>query len=140
MFQTSLIGLLCYLYLLSPKICDECRRHLSSLCVISDHIKLIYIQSIHAPVILILSYSNGFYHQHQPSLVWLFPVTLVVWFASLPFRAFRPNLGTRFFLGGKAVTVHIFVMLDIYLLVWSMCLFVSSSCCLCEALENLKCK
>jgi hypothetical protein len=32
MFQTSLISLLCYLYLLSPKFCDECHRHLSSSC------------------------------------------------------------------------------------------------------------
>jgi hypothetical protein len=31
-----------------------------------------------------------------------------------PLRVFRPNLGTRFFLGGKAVTVRVFVMLDVY--------------------------
>jgi hypothetical protein len=32
-------------------------------------VKLIHVQSIHAPAILISSYSNDFYHQHQPSLV-----------------------------------------------------------------------
>jgi hypothetical protein len=31
-----------------------------------------------------------------------------------PYRVFRPNLGTRFFLGGKAVTVHVFAMLGKY--------------------------
>jgi hypothetical protein len=53
-------------------------------------------------------------HQPQSSLVWLLLATFDGWFASLPFRAFRPNLGTRFFLGGKAVTVHVFAMLGIY--------------------------
>jgi hypothetical protein len=41
--------------------------------------------------------------------VWLLFATSDGWFASLPLRVFRPNLGTRFFLGGKAVTVHVLV-------------------------------
>jgi hypothetical protein len=32
-------------------------------------VKPIHVQSIHTLVILILSYSDGFYHQHQPSPV-----------------------------------------------------------------------
>jgi hypothetical protein len=56
--------------------------------------------------------------------VWLLFATSDEWFASLPLRVFHPNLGTRFFLGGKAVTVRVLAMLDIYLLVWSMCLLV----------------
>jgi hypothetical protein len=32
---------------------------------LSSLVILIYVQSIHALVILISSYSNGFYHQHQ---------------------------------------------------------------------------
>jgi hypothetical protein len=47
--------------------------------------------------------------------VWLLFATSDGWFASLPLRVFRPNLGTRFFLGGKAVTVHVLAMLDIYI-------------------------
>jgi hypothetical protein len=46
--------------------------------------------------------------------VWLLFATSDEWFASLPLRVFHPNLGTRFFLGGKAVTVRVFVMLGIY--------------------------
>jgi hypothetical protein len=69
-----------------------------------------------------LIYSDGFYHQHQSFPVWLLPAVFDGWIASLPLRVFRPNLGTRFFLGGRAVTVHVFVMLGIYLLVWNICL------------------
>jgi hypothetical protein len=74
-------------------------------------VKLICVQSLHDLVILISSCSP---RQHQSSLVWLLPVIFDGWFASLPLRVFRPNLGTRFFLGGEAVTVRVFVMLDIY--------------------------
>jgi hypothetical protein len=84
-------------------------------------VKLICVQSLHDLVILISSCSH---HQPQSSQVRLLLAIFNVCFASLPFRAFRPNLGTRFFLGGEAVTVHILEMLDIYLLVWNMCLFV----------------
>jgi hypothetical protein len=99
MFQTSLISLLCYLYLLSTRFCDECHRHLSFswlwsqfyenlitfLSLLSS--KLIHIQSIHALVILISTYSNGFYRQHQSSLVWLLPATFDGWFAFLPLKS-----------------------------------------------------
>jgi hypothetical protein len=105
---------------------------------LSSLIKIIHIQSIHALVILI---SSCFRHQPQSSLVWLLLATFNVWFASLPLRVFRPNLGTRFFLGGEAVTVRVPVMLGIYFVsvkyvfvcIKLMCVFVWS-------FENLKCK
>jgi hypothetical protein len=139
MFQTSLISLLCYLYLLSPKFCDECHRHLSSSCC-----DLILWSQLYENLITFLSLfslysstynlfmlkspikSKGFSrHTHLVILQWLLPSTLISsgvivscyfwwWFVSLPLRVFRPNLGTRFFLGGKAVTVRVLVMLDIY--------------------------
>jgi hypothetical protein len=112
MFQTSLINLSYYSHLLSMSfvmnVTDIYHPHVVILTLweldhlsLSSLIKLIHIQSIHAFVILISSYFNGFYHQHQPSLVWLLFVTFDGWFTSLPFRVFRPNLGTRFFLGGR---------------------------------------
>jgi hypothetical protein len=65
-----------------------------------------------------LSMLSLYYSYHTPtaftSLVCLLPVAFDGWFASLPLRVFRPNLGTRFFLGGKAVIVRVFVMLDLY--------------------------
>jgi hypothetical protein len=103
------------------ELCDECRRHLSLSCgdlssgkTWSFLVKLIHVPSIHVFDILISSYSNDFHHQHQPSLVWLFPIIFYGWFASLTLRVFRPNLGTRFFLGGEAVTFRVFAMLEIY--------------------------
>jgi hypothetical protein len=113
-FQTSLINLLCYPHLLSLSlvinVADIYRPHIViSWCDLnsmrtwspfSPFPQLLHIQSIHAFIILISSYSNGFYHQPQVSLVWLLFVTSDRWFASLPLRVFRPNLGTRFFLGG----------------------------------------
>jgi hypothetical protein len=80
MFQTSLISLLCYPYLLLmsfvTNVADICRRHVVILTLgkqdyfsLSSLVKIIHIQSIHAPVMLISSYSNGFYHQPQSSLV-----------------------------------------------------------------------
>jgi hypothetical protein len=80
MFQTSLISLLCYPYLLFmsfvTNVADTCRRRVLILALgkldhfsLSSLVKIIHIQSVYALVILISSYSNGFYHQHQPSLV-----------------------------------------------------------------------
>jgi hypothetical protein len=80
MFQTSFINLLCYLHLLSisfmTNVADICRRQVVILALgkldhlfLSYLVKLIYVQSIHALVILILLHFNGFYHQHQSSLV-----------------------------------------------------------------------
>jgi hypothetical protein len=110
-FQTSLCQSLVLSLLVIHEFCDECHRHLSSLCIISYLVKLIYVQSFHVLVILISSCSR---HQPQIFSVWLFSATFDGWFTSLPLRVFRPNLGTRFFLGGKAVTVHVFVMLGKY--------------------------
>jgi hypothetical protein len=126
MSRTSLINLSYYSRLLSISFVMNVADIIILMIVISvlweldrlslsSLVKPIHIQSIHAFVILISSYFNGFYHQHQPSLVWLLFVTFDGWFTSLPFRVFRPNLGTRFFLGGEAVTVRVFVMLDIYI-------------------------
>jgi hypothetical protein len=109
MFQTSLINLLCYPHLLSMSfvmnVADIYRPHVVILTLWEfDHLLLSYpvkhicVQSLHALVILILSCSR---HQPQSSLVWLFSVTFDGWFATLPFRVFRPNLRTRFFLGGR---------------------------------------
>jgi hypothetical protein len=109
MFQTWLRQSLVLSSLAIHQFCDECRRHLSSswlwsqlyenlIAFLSSLVKLIHVQSIYALVILISSYSR---HQHQPSLVWLLFATVDVWFASLPLRVFCPNLGTRFFLGGR---------------------------------------
>jgi hypothetical protein len=72
MFHTSLINLLCYPHLLSislvMNVADIYRPHvvISTLweldfLSLSFLVKLIYVQSIHAFVILILSYSNGLY-------------------------------------------------------------------------------
>jgi hypothetical protein len=126
MSRTSLINLSYYFRLLSISFVMNVADIIILMIVISilweldrlslsSLVKLIHIQSIHAFVILISSYFHGFYYQHQPFLVWLLFVTFDGWFTSLPFRVFRPNLGTRFFLGGEAVTVHVFVMLDIYI-------------------------
>jgi hypothetical protein len=83
-------------------------------------------------------------------LQWLLPSTLISsgvivscyfwwWFASLPFRVFRPNLGTRFFLGGEDVTVRVFVMLGIYFVSMKYVFVKCKACvCLCETFENLK--
>jgi hypothetical protein len=125
MFQTSLINLSYYPHLLSMSfvmnVADIYHRHVVILTLweldhlsLSSLVILIHVQSIHVLVILILSYSNGLYHQHQLSLVWLLFATFDERFTSLPLRVFRPNLGTRFFLGGKAVIVRVLVMLDIY--------------------------
>jgi hypothetical protein len=116
MFQTSLINLLCYPHLLSMSfvmnVTDIYHPHVVILTLWElDHLSLsflvilIHVQSIHTLVILISSYSND----SQSSLVWLLRTTSDRWFASLPLRVFRPNLGTRLFLGGKAVTVHVLV-------------------------------
>jgi hypothetical protein len=78
MFQTSFVNLSCYPCLLSisfvMNVADICRRHVVILALgeldhlfLSSLVKLIHIQSIHAFVILISSYSNGFYHQQQSS-------------------------------------------------------------------------
>jgi hypothetical protein len=65
--------------------------------------------------------------------------TFGVWFTSLPLRAFRPNLGTRFFLGGEDVTVRVFVMLGIYFVSMKYVFVKCKACvCLCETFENLK--
>jgi hypothetical protein len=80
MFQTSLINLSYYPHLLSisfmMNVADIYHPHVVILALgeldhlsLSSPIKLIHVQSIHALVILILSYSNGFHHQHQSSLV-----------------------------------------------------------------------
>jgi hypothetical protein len=80
MFQTSLINLLNYPHLLSMSfvmtVTDIYHRHVVILALgklnhlsLSFLVKLIHIQSIHALVILISSYSNGFYHQQQSSPV-----------------------------------------------------------------------
>jgi hypothetical protein len=72
MFQTSLINLSYYPHLLSisfvMNIADIYRPHVVILALWElDHlflsclVILIHVQSIHALVILILSYSNGFY-------------------------------------------------------------------------------
>jgi hypothetical protein len=103
MFRTSFINLLCYLHLLSlsfvMNVTDIYRPYVVILALWElDHLFHSYL------VILISSCSR-----HQPSLVWLLFVTFDGGFASLPLRVFRPNLGTRFFLGGRAVTVHVFV-------------------------------
>jgi hypothetical protein len=64
-FQTSLCQSLVLSLLIVHKFCDECHRHLSSLCIISYLVKLIYVPSLHVFVILISSYSR---HQPQSSL------------------------------------------------------------------------
>jgi hypothetical protein len=122
MFRTSFINLLCYLHLLSisfvMNVADIYHPHVvMSILWELDHlslfslVKLIYIQSLHTLVTLIWPCSR---HQSQSSLVWLLLSTFDVWIASLPLGVFRPNLGTRFFLGGRAVTVRVFVMLGMY--------------------------
>jgi hypothetical protein len=52
---------------------------------------------------------------------------------------FRPNLGTRFFLGGKVVAVRVLVMLDLYFVSVKYMFVKCKACvCLCETFENLK--
>jgi hypothetical protein len=100
MFQTSLINLSYYPHLLSisfvMNVADIYHPHVVILALweldhlsFSSLVKLIHVQSIYALVILISSYSNGFYHQPQVSLVWLLPVTSSFSTKSLPFRVFR---------------------------------------------------
>jgi hypothetical protein len=102
MFHTSLIHLSYYPHLLTisfvMNVADIYRFHVMILALWelehlspSSLVKLIHLQSIHALAILISSYSNGFYHQHQPSLVWLLFATSDGWFASLPLKVFRPE-------------------------------------------------
>jgi hypothetical protein len=128
------------------ELCDECRRHLSSSYGHLSSgktwpflVKLIHVPSIHVFDILISSYTNGVYHQHQPSLVWLFPLTFDEWFTSLSLKVFRPNLGTRFFLGGKVVTVHVFVTLGKYFVsVKYVFVCIKLMCVYVKLFENLK--
>jgi hypothetical protein len=106
MFQTSVINLSYYSHLLSiscvMNVADIYRPHIVISCCdlssmrtwsppLSSLIKLNYVQSIHALVMLISSYSNGFYHQHQVSPVWLLLATFDEWFTSLPLRVFHPE-------------------------------------------------
>jgi hypothetical protein len=99
-FRTSFINLLFYPHLLSMSfvmsvsVANTYRSHVMILALreldylfLSYLVILIHVQSIHALVILILSYSNDFYHQHQSSLVWLLPATSNVWFAFLPLQS-----------------------------------------------------
>jgi hypothetical protein len=81
---------------------------------LSSLVILLHVQSIHALVILISSYSNGFYHQHQSSLVWLFPATFDGWFASLPLRVFRPESRDEILFRGKGCDSSCTCNLDIY--------------------------
>jgi hypothetical protein len=102
MFQTSLINPSYYPHLLSinfvMNVADIYRPHvvISTLWEL-DHLSLcslvilIHVQSIHAFVILISLYFNGFYRQHEVSLVWLLPAIFDGWFASLPLKVFRPE-------------------------------------------------
>jgi hypothetical protein len=80
MFQTSLVHFLYYSHLLPissvTNVADICHRRVVILVLgeldhlaLSSLIKLIHVQSIHALAMLISSYSNSFYHQHQISLV-----------------------------------------------------------------------
>jgi hypothetical protein len=98
MFQTSLINLSYYPHLLSMSfvmnVADIYHRHVVILTLweldhlsLSSLVILIHVQSIHVFIILILSYSNDFYHQHQSSLVWLLPATFDVWFAFLTLKS-----------------------------------------------------
>jgi hypothetical protein len=102
MFQTSLINLSYYPHLQSisfvMNVADIYRPHVIILALweldhlsFSSLVKLIHVQSIYALITLISSYSNGFYHQPQVSLVWLLYATSDGWFASLPLRVFRPE-------------------------------------------------
>jgi hypothetical protein len=95
MFQISLISLLCYSYLLFMSfvmnVADIYHPYVVILALWEfDHlflsylIKLICVQSPHALVILISSFSR---HQPQSSLVWLLLATFDEWFASLPLRS-----------------------------------------------------
>jgi hypothetical protein len=138
MFQTSLISLLCYLYLLSTKFCDECRWHLSSLCCDLSSMRTwspfsLFSCQTHPYTIYPCSHYTYLIILQRLLLLWCvcFPVAFNGWFASLPLRVFRPNLGTRFFLGGKAVIVRVFVMLDLYLIVWSVRLLSVKLLCVC---------
>jgi hypothetical protein len=76
MFQTSLINLSYYPHLLSISfvinVADIYCPHMVILALEElDHlflsylVILIHVQSIHVLAILISTYSNGFYHQHQ---------------------------------------------------------------------------
>jgi hypothetical protein len=149
-FQTSLINLSYYPHLLSisfvMNVADIYRPHvvISTLweldhLSLSSFVILIYVQSIHAFVILISSYSNGFYHQHQSSLVWLFPATFDGWYASLPLRVFRPESWDEILFRGEGCDSlctcklgTLFVRVK-YVLVSVKFVYV------CEAFENLKC-
>jgi hypothetical protein len=95
MFQTSLINLSYYSRLLSisflMNVADIYRPHVVILALWEfDHlffsylVKLIYVQSFHALVVLISSCSR---HQPQSSLVWLLFATFDVWFAFLPLKS-----------------------------------------------------
>jgi hypothetical protein len=125
MFQTSLVNLLYYPHLLSMSfvmnVADIYHRHvmISALwefdhLFLSYLVKLICVQSLHALVILISTYSNGFYRQHQSSLVWLLPATFDGWFAFLPLKSLSSESRDEILFRGEAVTVRVFGMLEIY--------------------------
>jgi hypothetical protein len=129
MFQTSLINLSYYPHLLSISlwwmsptfIVLMLWSHVVILVLwefdhlsLSSLVKLIHVQSIHALVILILSNSNGFYHQHQPSLVWLLPATSDEWFASLPLRVLRPKSRDEILFRGEGCDSSCVCKPDIY--------------------------
>jgi hypothetical protein len=94
------------------KFCDEYRRHLSSSCCDLSSMRTwslfsLFSCQIHPYIIYLCSR-----HTYLVILQRLLPSTSIFsgvivsyhfWWviASLPLRVFRPNLGTRFFLGGR---------------------------------------
>jgi hypothetical protein len=72
-------------------------------------VKLIHVQSIYALVILILSYPNGFY---------FFGVIASCYFWWMicfsPIKSLSSESRDEILFRGKAVTVHVLAMLDIY--------------------------
>jgi hypothetical protein len=109
MFQTSLCQSLVLFWLANHKFCDECHRHLSSSWLWSQ-----FYKNLITFFFLISSYVNDFYHQHQSSLEWLFPITFDVWFAFLPLKSLSSESRDEILFRGEAVTVHVFVTLCKY--------------------------
>jgi hypothetical protein len=116
MFQTSLINLSCYSRLLSMSFV----MNVTDIYPPYDWLWSQFYENL-VTFLSLLSLNSSMYNlsmlslypsRHTPTVFTIninlfrcncFLAIFDGWFASLPLRVFRPNLGTRFFLGGKAV-------------------------------------
>jgi hypothetical protein len=150
MFQTSLvIQSLVLSSLAIHKLCDECRRHLSSSCCDPSSMRIwspFSLLSCHTHPCTIYLCSH---HTHLFILQWLSLSTLIssgvivscyFWWVICfsPIKSLSSESRDEIlFLGGKAVTDHVLVMLGILFVSVKYVLVSVKLVCLCGAFENL---